>query len=70
MHDSLFVHMFEGTGNLFHEVPDIGFIELQILALFFFDKFLEISFFSPFCDDDEFVVVDERINILDDMGMV
>ena len=34
------------------------------------DKFLEIAFICPFCDDDEFIVMNEGINVLDDVRMV
>ena len=70
MHNSLLMHMFERTRNLFHVVPDHRLIELQFLAFFFFDQFFEITAFSPFRDDNELVVMDERVNILDDVRMV
>lgn len=69
MHDAFIMHMLERTSDLSHEVPNRGFIELQVLALFILDKFLEVSSFSPLSDNDELIVVDERIDKLDDMRM-
>ena len=70
MHDSFLMHVFECTGDLFHEVPDGGLIELEIFALFFFDEFFEVSSFCPLCDNDELIVVYERVDILYDMWMI
>ena len=64
------MHVFESAGDLFHEVPNSGLVELKVIALFFFDEFFEVTFLGPFCDDNQLIVVDEGINILDDMGMV
>ena len=64
------MHVLECTSNLLHEIPDGRLVKLQILALFFFDKFFQIALLGPLSDDDKFVVVDEGIDVLDDMGMV
>ena len=70
MHNSFLMHVLECTSNLLHEIPDGRLVKLQILTLFFFDKFFQITLLGPLSDDDKFVVVDEGIDVLDDMGMV
>ena len=70
MHNSFLMHVLECTSNLLHEIPDSRFVKLQILTLFFFDKFFQIALLGPLCDDDKLVVVDERVDVLDDMGVV
>jgi hypothetical protein len=59
--------MLKCAGDLPHEVPDGGLIELQVVAFLIFDQFLQISSFGPFGDDDELIVVDEGIDELYDM---
>lgn len=70
MHDTFFVHVLEGARDLFHVCPDRGFIELQFIALFLLDEFFEVSSLCPFCDDNEFIVVDEGVDILYDVGVI
>ena len=70
MHNSFLMHVFKCTSNLLHEIPDGRFVKLQILTLFFFDKFFQIALLGPLSDDDKLVVVDEGIDVLDDMGVV
>lgn len=67
MHDTFFMHMHKCTGNLPHKVPNGRFIELQVLGLFFLNKFLEIATFRPLSDNDQFVVMNEGIDISYDM---
>ena len=70
MHDPLLMHMFECTRDLFHKTPDIRLLKLQVIAFLLLDKFLEIAPFRPLSDDNELIIVNERVNILNDEGMV
>jgi hypothetical protein len=70
MHDSFLVHMFECACNLFHEAPDGRLIELQILTLFFFDQFFEIAFLCPLGDNNKLIVMDKRIDVLNNRWMI
>lgn len=70
MHDTFLMHMFECTGNLFHKIPDSSLVKWQILTLLFFDQLLQITPLGPFSDNDKFIVMYERVNVLDDMGVV
>ena len=69
MHDAFIVHVLESAGNLSHEFPYDGLIELQVIAFLILDELLQISSFGPFGDDDELIVVNEGIDELYDMWM-
>lgn len=70
MHNSFLVHMFEGTRDLFHKVPNGWLIKREVLAFFIFDKLLEVTPFSPLGDDDKLVVMNERVNVLNYVRVV
>lgn len=70
MHDPLLMHMFECAGDLGHVVPNGGLIELKVFAFLFFDEALEVTSFCPLGDNDEFIVVDEGVDVLDNVRVI
>ena len=67
MHDAFLVHVAEGAADLPHEVPYGAFLELKIFCLFFLDESLEVALLGPLSHNDQLVVVDERVDVLDDV---
>jgi hypothetical protein len=62
--------MLKCSSNLVHKLPYLDFFEWILFALMYFHETLQIALFSPLRNNDELVVVDERVQVLDDVWVV
>jgi hypothetical protein len=63
MHDSLFMHMGEGRGNLVNVLPDLSLLKEYVLLFALLNKEFEVAFLSPLDGNKKLVelVVDEPV---------
>lgn len=69
MHDAFVMHVLQRTGDLPHEIPDGGLVKLKIVAFLILNQLLEVSPLRPLRHNDQLVVVNKRIDELDDVGV-
>ena len=72
MHDSLFVHVLKGRGNLEDVLDDALLWEVDFVLFSLLDDQFEVAFLGPLYRNEKLVqlAVDEPAEVLDDVFLI
>lgn len=70
MHYLLVMHMLKCRSYLNNVFPYFNLLEGKLFLDMRFYKFFEVSFRSPFANDNQLIVISKAIDILDDIRML